>query len=264
MTQPQRSYWNERLKRNWGPHGVGSLAYGRQYNIWLYRVRRRVFMQLCRGLDLTLQGSRVLDVGCGTGFYIELWRELGAEEIVGLDFAPVAIERLRRQFPAAVTLKEIDIGAPTVPLPAGSFDIVSAFDVLFHIVDEERYNNALRNISGLLSSGGLFFYSDNFVKGQPSQFQEYWKSRTLNDIKEALDRAGFQILNRIPIFVLMNSPVDSGSLLFRHCWAFVMRLVSRSEAVGFIFGAVLYPLELILRRFVCDGPSTEIMICRKR
>ena len=263
MRKPQQSYWDERLKQNWGPHGVGSLVYGRQYNTWLYRVRRRAFMGLCRSLKLRPLESRILDVGCGTGFYIEQWRRLGADKIVGLDFSAVVIERLRRQFPPAVSLEEMDIGEPTVPLPAGSFDIVTAFDVLFHIVDDDRYDNALRNISTILHPGGLFLYSDNFIHGQPREYQEYWKSRSLGDIGDALDRAGFQILDRVPVFVLMNSPVDSGSQVFQLCWDFAMKSVSRSEVIGFTLGALLYPLELILRRFVNEGPSTEIMVCRK-
>ena len=264
MAQTQRSYWNERLKQNWGPHGVGALVYGRQYNTWLYRVRRGVFKQLCRGLDLNLRGSHILDVGCGTGFYLELWRRLGSDNIVGLDFSSEAIERLRKQFPPDVTLEEMDIGEPTIPLPVDSFDIVSAFDVLFHIVDDERYQNALRNIYTVLRPGGLFLYSDNFIKGQSREYQEYWKSRSLDEVSDTLDRTGFQILDRVPVFVLMNAPVDSGSLLLQRGWEFAMRFVSRSEVIGFITGAVFYPLELILRRFVRDGPSTEIMLCRKR
>ncbi|MEZ5363358.1 MAG: hypothetical protein R2748_13700 [Bryobacterales bacterium] len=44
-----------------------------------------------------------------------------------------------------------------------------------------------------------------------------------------------------------------------------MRMVQRSEeAAGYALGAALYPLELLLRRIVREGPSAEIAICRKR
>lgn len=263
MAELPRRYWDQRLAQNWGPEGVGSLAYGRQYNTWLYRVRRRAFLGVWRRFNSSLEAQRILDVGCGTGFYIELWRQLGADTIVGLDFSPVVIARLRKQFPGDIVLEERDIGESALLSPTTNFDIVSAFDVLFHIVDDERYDNALRNISALLRPGGLFLYSDNFVRGRSRQFHGYWKSRSLEEIGDALDRAGFHIIDRVPVFVLMNSPVDSGSVVYERLWHFAMRCVSKSEVIGFVVGALLYPLELVLRRLVCEGPSTEIMICRK-
>lgn len=38
----RKKYWDERLQEFWGPHGVGSLAYGRHCNGWLYRVTPRM------------------------------------------------------------------------------------------------------------------------------------------------------------------------------------------------------------------------------
>ncbi|MEZ5394264.1 MAG: class I SAM-dependent methyltransferase [Bryobacterales bacterium] len=258
-----RQYWQQRLANNWGLHGVGSLAYGRQYNAWLYRVRRHAFRQICASLDVDLPAARVLDVGCGTGFYLEQWREQGVALLTGLDFSSVAIERLRPRF-EGIELLDSDLGEEAPPLPAASFDIVSAFDVLFHIVDDARYASALRNLHAALAPGGLLLYSDNFIRSGARRHLDYWKSRSLSDIEAALDQAGFELLTRKTMFVLMGSPVDSQVRGHQRLFDLAMRMVQRSEAAGYALGAALYPLELLLRRIVREGPSTEIAICRKR
>jgi len=204
-----------------------------------------------------------LDVGCGTGFYLDQWRSQGVASLTGLDFSPVAIERLRPRY-EGVALREADIGEATPPFPAASFDVASAFDVLFHIVDDRRYQNALNNLHTMLDAGGLLLYSDNFIRSGPKQHLNYWKSRSREQIERALDSAGFELLDRKPVFVLMGSPVDSESAVHKRLWDFAMRLVSRSDGIGFCLGAVLYPWELALRRIVHEGPSTEVAVCRKR
>ena len=259
----QKHYWDERLRLHWGAHGVGALAYGRHYNNWLYRVRRRAFNDVWRKLKVDVRQVRVLDVGSGTGFYIERWQELGAHGIVGLDFSPVAVERLRARFPA-VAFHEADIGEPSVPLAAESFDVVGAFDVLFHIVDDARYAAALRNISTLLRRGGYLLYSDSFLRGETQQYLDYWKARSLHSVERVLRDVGLEVQVRVPVFVLMNSPVDAPWHVYRRLWNAAMTPVRRSEIAGFVTGALLYPLELALRQVVREGPSTEIIVCRKR
>lgn len=258
-----KDYWDDRLRQHWGPHGVGSLAYGRNYNRWLYRVRGHAFRGVCRTLRRDPRGARVLDVGCGTGFYLEQWQRRGVASLAGIDISAVAIERLRSQYPG-IAFHEGDIGAAAPPLAAGSVDIVSAFDVLFHVVDDDRYANALGNIHTMLTPGGVLLYSDNFIRSAPKSHLDYWKSRSLRDIERALATAGFELCERVPVFVLMNSPVDFESETYGRLWNLAMKVVQRSEAAGFVLGAALYPWELLLRRIAWEGPSTEIAICRKR
>ena len=89
----------------------------------------------------------VLDIGCGTGFFIDRWKS-GVKRIVGIDITQVAVEKLRRQYPY-VELHQMDIGDGAVGLSRNTFDAVSAFDVLYHIVDDAKYFAALGNIDSL-------------------------------------------------------------------------------------------------------------------
>ena len=63
--------------------------------------------------------------------------------------------------------------------------------------------------------------------------------------------------------MLTNTPVDSDSGFLRRSWTAVNLLVRRGPGYGQVVGALLYPLELALTRILKEGPSTEIVVCRK-
>jgi len=75
-------YWEARLAAHSGPESVGCLPYGRRYNAWLYRVRRRRFRALVRSLRLSTPELAVLDVGSGTGFYVEQWLRFSSGKLL--------------------------------------------------------------------------------------------------------------------------------------------------------------------------------------
>jgi hypothetical protein len=63
--------------------------------------------------------------------------------------------------------------------------------------------------------------------------------------------------------VLMNGPVDSGSRLLKSAWGLLTRVLAGRPAAGAPLGALLAPLELLLVSVRREGPSTEMMACRK-
>jgi predicted TPR repeat methyltransferase len=214
-----------------------------------------------KATGLAFADASVLDIGSGTGFFIERWKELGVRRIVGVDITHAAVENLRRKHPDA-EFQQVDIGDPLPALPRSSFDAVSAFDVLYHIVDDARYETALANISSLLKPGGLFVWSDNFVR-EGTLRGEQQVSRSLESIERALLASGFQIVDRRPLFYLMNSPVDSRDPVKKLLWQALSTVVSKSEVAGYAVGALLYPMERLLTTLAKESPTTEIMFCRK-
>ena len=79
----------------------------------------------------------------------------------------------------------------------------------------------------------------------------------------ALQRHGLEVVQRRPMFVLMNAPPDSRSPWRRAWWLGVAGTASLAEPLGFAVGAALYPLERQLVRHRSESASTELMVCRR-
>lgn len=259
-----KRHWESVLEPEPGLAGVGYRGLGEPFNRWMYRVRRRVVLRALRPLVGSLPAPSVLDVGSGTGFYVDLWRELGIEAITGLDITDTAVARLRARYPE-LRFERADIGAGRDRLPEQRFGAVSAFDVLFHIVEDGRYRRAFSNVAALLQPGGLFVFSENFLQNAAEIRIADQVSRTRAEIESILRAERFEIILRRPMFALMNEPVDSASQLHRRLWWWTTgQLRARGPLFSWVVGAALYPVELAALAAIREGPSTELMICRRR
>ena len=256
----ERSYWEGRLTGAYSLDGVGWQGLGEPFNRWMYRVRRRLFLRRMRPL-VEGRAPDVLDVGSGTGFYVERWLELGAGSVTGSDITSTAVERLSARFPAQ-DFRRLDVSADVDDLEPESFDAISAMDVLFHITDDDAYERAVRNLARLLRPGGLLVLSENFVHG-PALRSTHQASRPLDTIEGLLRTAGLEPVWRRPVFFLMNGPADSDSRLLRGSWGLTTRLLARRPGAGHVLGPLLAPIELTLASLRSEGPSTEMMVCRR-
>jgi 2-polyprenyl-3-methyl-5-hydroxy-6-metoxy-1,4-benzoquinol methylase len=134
-----------------------------------------------------------LDVGCSTGFVVEAARDAGWNA-VGIDLNPSAIEfgRSRGLDVRAVALED-------VAFEPESFDAVSLFDVLEHLLDPGR---TLRACTRLLRPGGIvFLYVPNYDSASrllmgkdahfiwPTHHLNYYTPATMRDLmaREGLD-----------------------------------------------------------------------------
>lgn len=256
-----KDYWEDRLRGGADLGSVGYRGLGLAYNRWMYRVRGRAFDRVVKRLDISLTDARILDIGSGSGYYVDNWIAHGAIHVVGSDFTDASIAGLRKRFPS-LSILQLDISAPSIDVQPESFDIVSAMDVLFHITDDDAYRRALVNIQRVLRPGGLFLFSENFLHG-PSVVTATQVSRPITTIESEVKAAGFEIVTRVAMFVLMNYPIDSKHRVLQLAWRHLARLIRLHEIGGQIFGVALWPLEGVLLRLVREGPSTELMLCVK-
>ncbi|HEU0023315.1 MAG TPA: class I SAM-dependent methyltransferase, partial [Thermoleophilaceae bacterium] len=156
----ERAYWEERLSRAYSLDGVGWFGLGEPFNRWMYAVRRRLFLR--RIGPLVEPAAEVLDVGSGTGFYVERWLELGVRSVTGSDLTGTAVERLQARFPGH-EFHRVDIGGDVTELGADRFAAISAVDMLYHITSDQSYERAFANFARLLKPGGLLVFTENFV-----------------------------------------------------------------------------------------------------
>jgi SAM-dependent methyltransferase len=79
-------------------------------------------------------GSRLLDVACGSGGFLQRARARGLE-VVGLDVSPAAIELAAKRLPGA----DLRVGdAEQLPFELSSFDLVTCLGSLEHFPSPQR------------------------------------------------------------------------------------------------------------------------------
>lgn len=97
-----------------------------------------------------IPGGRLLDVGCGTGFIVNL--ALGVfDEIHGVDITPEMMQRIDTGR-GNITLHQAS--AEALPFPDTGFDAVSAYSFIDHVADVPA---VLREMARVLKPGGAAY-----------------------------------------------------------------------------------------------------------
>ena len=108
--------------------------------------------------EFGLQGSRLLDVACGTGkSFMPLLQQ--GYDVTACDVSPGMVERARERSGGAATVVEADVRM----LPdLGEFDLVTCLlDVLNHLVEPADVLSALVSMRDQLAPDGLLVFDVN-------------------------------------------------------------------------------------------------------
>jgi SAM-dependent methyltransferase len=162
--------------------------------------RRRIFAHL---LDRATGGRRdmvVLDVGCGAGGMFALLSRYG--EVTGIDSSSELVE-----FCHGRGLDRVKLGsAYELPVDAQTVDLVTLFDTIEHVPDDER---ALRECRRALAPGGLLFISTpayQFLYANNDRVAHHVRRYTARGLRNKLRRAGFDTV-KVSYFNTLLFPV---------------------------------------------------------
>lgn len=108
-----------------------------------------------RTLLPSLKGRRVLDLGCGFGWFCRWARDEGAASILGLDVSEKMLARAR-SFPADAAITYAQANLEQLQLPPDSFDLAYSSLALHYVADLARL---LKTIRSALADGGDFVFS---------------------------------------------------------------------------------------------------------
>lgn len=98
----------------------------------------------------------ILDYGCGSGLFIELWREIfPTSNLYFCDLSYKAIERLVEKYPEFKG-KTGEVKENLAPFSDMKFDIVVSIEVMEHVSDLIAY---LSDVHRLLKKGGIFIWT---------------------------------------------------------------------------------------------------------
>lgn len=221
-----QAYWETRLRTRPDLRGTGHRGFSVGYNREMYEVATDRLRDALTKAGISLAGKRVLDVGAGLGYFVERYVEWGAAQVTGVDITQASVETLRRRYPAH-TFVQADISSAELTL-AGDYDLVFAISVLYHIVDEHRFERALAHLCSRVGPGGHLVLVDAFRKPLfPTA--THTRLRPLEAYGSVLDRFRFKVVALEPMYFLMGRtfvPVVGSRLL---SWPPVLRRLLRLE-----------------------------------
>ncbi len=197
MSYRPQEFWEHRLEAQFDLRGTGETGLSLAYNRACYRLRAEVLTTCLQRARLLPGGRRVLDIGCGTGFWTDFYTSRGAH-YTGVDIAQVSVDRLTERYPEQRFVRaDVSEG-----VPGGPYDIVNVFDVLYHITDDARWEAALRHLAGAVAPGGLLLVTDVF--SDRGSLAEHNVMRPLERYLEVIGAAGLAREQLLPTHVFLN------------------------------------------------------------
>ena len=179
---------------------------------WWFRGRRRILESFVAALTepAAPHGSwRILDVGCGTGGNLAMLERFGAVD--GVDASAAAVAHCRVRGVTRVTQAR----AEALPYADGSYDLVTALDVVEHLDDDV---SALQEMHRVLRPGGsvlVFVPAFTWLWGPQDDVSEHRRRYTRPQIVERLRQAGFDVQRATYANVTFLLPILVGRTLMR-------------------------------------------------
>ncbi len=202
-------YWSDRFSK-YGDSlkGPGHEGMSEQENEKAYQAAAQIFINACLNSGIDLANARILEIGCGTGFYTGIMANLGAKNYLGVDITDVLFPKLKQKFPNFQFIKK-DITTDAI---SGEFDLIVMIDVIEHIVKEKKLNSAMQTIKNCLSDEGAFIIAPlRKAKRRELFYVNFWSPE---DLKSRFDNWDFGKL--IPFrngYLLCLKPKQIKSLL---------------------------------------------------
>lgn len=257
------AYWNKRYETVDASRS-GHIDLPAEYNKWLYRRKQDHIAKAFSRIGASLHGTNLLEIASGSGAYMDFWAGQGVANYSGIDLSERAVESLRQRYPGRRFL-QFDLNNSGLASEVGTqFGCVAAIDVLYHVTDDGKFAAALKEIASVLSPGGLLINHEQFLH-VPERNHGYLKWRTLDHYLAVLDAAGFDVLYRRPTFFFMIQPVDVAGFKATVMNALWNRMTGPIvERLPDLAGAIGYAVDSAVCSVLQEGPSMEVMICRKR
>jgi len=180
--------------------------YQKLYNLetkyWWHQGRQYIIDQLLRKyLPKSNKNVMILDLGCGTGVNFEILKKIG--KVMGVDASDEALKFCNKRGIIEVIKDNVE----TLSLPDESYDIVTGFDILEHIDNDEL---ALKNMYRVLKPGGIAFILSpayQFLWSEHDEALHHKRRYLLSEMHRKMSRAGFHMKKRSYCITFLSPPI---------------------------------------------------------
>ena len=156
--------------------------------------------------------SKMLDIGCGTGYLIELLRREHGGVYFGIDLSPKMLNEAEKRLGDSVYLTEGS--ALSLPYDSGVFDVVTCVQSFHHYPDPQK---AMAEASRVTAPGGLYIISDTGCSGFAKWISNHvvlklskggdFASYDRADLEKMMKDAGFTIKESVSVTKMIYTVV---------------------------------------------------------
>lgn len=273
MEYSYKDYWRTLHSRD-DLSSVGQAGLPGDMNKWIYKSIRRNLRNFARRHELAARGSgRMLEVGAGTGYWVDFWQRLGWQ-VDGCDLVPSAVDRLRQVHPDA-RFWAADVGSadgvltPSDGVAAEGYELVTATSVLLHVTEDEAFGRALANVAAAVKPGGHLLLVEPALtikkKQAPYNPAKHSRARLLRSYRRPLRKLGLELVAVEPTTVLAANPLEASSKKklgrYQSWWRLVSKSRERQGAVRWV-GPAMYLLDGLLMR-TNEAPTSKLLLFRR-
>lgn len=167
-----------------------------------------------------------VDIGCGIGHVLKLFPQ-GVTKI-GLDFSLQSLRIAKWYLDQAALFAR---GSATeIPFDAGSADLVTCFEVLEHLPDDQA---ALREIFRILRPGGFCLLSvpNHYYFREYKDLMGHFRHYDSAILENLLTNNGFEIIRNLNMFPQTNKQYFPIYIFLEACNLFLNKLSRRSRTI---------------------------------
>jgi len=145
-----------------------------------------------------IKGKRVLDIPCGSGVYSNLFYEMGAKEVVGIDISSemvkLAKEKSNNSNSDFITCNAENLNEIS---NLGKFDIITCIFLFNYAQTDTQLDNMVRNIKNHLKEDGiLLIFNDNILQTDyTTDYSRYNFTKTCKDNIITYTFSVFDVIN---------------------------------------------------------------------
>jgi len=149
-----KTFWNELLTDSFDLRGVGHFRMSNEENLKMYEEKKKIILAEMQKNHVEVNSSTaVLEIGCGVGYWTEMFKEMGVKYYTGNDIAEISIKNLGEKYPDYEFIQG-DISETS--LKENTYDLGFMIDVTQHITNNEKFIKGISNIWNSLKPGAYF------------------------------------------------------------------------------------------------------------